>query len=418
MNIQEACSYFREKKADRYRDACVYIATVADRLSAAEIGDIAVAMANSGKILTLPPELAPYADVPSTGAPASLSTLLAPLLVASGGSRVPKISATGSIAGGIDTLALIPGFKSVLEEREFIEALKKAGIAHVQQSSSFCPADKVLIDVRREMHLMANPNLAAASLLSKKVAVHGTSAVFDVRVGRTGNIGPDFESVRKNVEMFQAVANSLHLHTRLVLTDNRYFPSSALGRVESLELLWQIADDVDSIGLRIDRNHLATNIVLAAEALKLSQPNSDSDFFRLLDNNIKGKRIREILALHLEAQGGSLAGLEAVFRMGAERTKIAIEIDSDGHWVPPDLEDTKNWIKKVRTENPFTAESPKDEVGLRLLVSPGEEVHRGQPVMEVRLPRNLPTDCPQWLKGSTSSVPLELVRPQVLIPSR
>jgi hypothetical protein len=212
------------------------------------------------------------------------------------------------------------------------------------------------------------------------------------------------------------VAESLDLHVGLVLTDNRYFPSSALGRVESLKLLWEIAND-GGARLQVDRDHLDTNIILAAEALRLAYPDSNDDFKNLLRERLATKAIRNVLVSHLEAQGASLASLERILNASESREKIAVEIDSNGLWIPPDLELAKNWIKKLRGDYTGTAEPPTDEIGLRLLVSPNEKVCIGQPVIEVRFPIDMRIECPPWLKGATRVTPLAFTRPEVLVSS-
>src|SRR5687768_13643894 len=101
--IDEVCETYRNKRVAQFQEAAESVIGLAEvGLSVAETAELARAVAASGHILRLPNYLAPFADVPSTGAPGSLSTVLCPFLIAAAGVSVPKISATGSIAGAID----------------------------------------------------------------------------------------------------------------------------------------------------------------------------------------------------------------------------------------------------------------------------------------------------------------------------
>ena len=113
-----------------------------------DVVQLAQAIAQSGEIFTCR-ELGRFGAA-STGVRRLSTTLLCPLLLAATRQvRVPKVSATGSVAGAIDTLALIPGFQSKLNRDQFLNALENAGIAHTEQTETFCPADAVLFDHRR-----------------------------------------------------------------------------------------------------------------------------------------------------------------------------------------------------------------------------------------------------------------------------
>jgi thymidine phosphorylase len=313
-HIGKVCALFRQRNEAQWRTASEVLVdlTISRDLEPEEVADVAVAIAASGEELAL--EVRDhYCDIPSTGGPASLSTLLCPVILNAAGVRVPKISASGSVAGGIDTLALVPGYRHALSPQDFVALVRDVGIAHSSQTASLCPADRTLVRVRRERGLMENRFLAAASLLSKKIAVSKCPAVFDFRIGETGNVGATRDAAIRSAELFHAVAERLGLPIGTVLTDNTTFPCSALGRIESLELTVRLLRR-DQSALAIDAAHLTTCLTLTAEALTLVKRGDARAAAELAHEALASGRAEEAFYRHLSAQGGSRTALDDLLR--------------------------------------------------------------------------------------------------------
>ncbi len=426
MNFDQACGIYAEKNKKCFDDASEtivkHVVAVGGSLSDDEITVLAQALADSGDKLQMPPEFRLLADAPSTGGPASLSTLLCPLLIASAGVKVPKLSATGSIAGAIDSMALIPGYKYDLAGKDFIQALRLAGIAHAEQSESFCPADESLIRCRRKIKkndMMANASLAAASLLAKKVAIPDTIAAFDFRVGSTGNIGDQVGAAREAAALFFRVAKRLRITICITLTDNSTFPCSAVGRLESMELLWQVLTGTETV-LELDRIHTGTCIQIAARACLLCKIfSSAEEGEQFLYGRLRSGRILELFGNHLKAQGTNLnAFRDVVHARDAQDVSHAVS-PSRGFWVPPTLKDVKKVAKEAQANIGGIRKKCVDmrldkQFGLRLLVDPGTMVKKSQPVAEIRYPRGVQLRL-DWnaLAGSTVDEPL--AAPQYVI---
>jgi thymidine phosphorylase len=416
-----ACEAFARRKTDDFATAAnTVVSSARQGLSKDQIVTLCLAIAASGDVVQLPLDLRPFVDVPSTGGPASLTTLLSPLLIASSGLRVPKLSATGSIAGGIDTMAIIPGYQAALSGKAFIESLRRCGFAHATPSANFCPADNSLIMARRTGKMMANAELATASLLAKKLATPGTAAVFDFRVGRAGNIGEAIEAAQAAKELFLAVASELNLKVDVVLTENRDFPSSALGRLESLHLLWQVLRG-DPL-LDLDKVHLDLCIELAGRAIMLvNNTVTANDAKSGINDRLNEGGVKRTFIRHIEAQGANIAGFEATMLWRDNEVVTTVCSPRSGYWVPPDVNQAKNWLKREQMRIDKQSESqagrPWQHVGLKLLRSPGDVVEAGDPVLELRYPREHGlSKTPDWLSGETQN---EHVKPktQVLSPA-
>jgi thymidine phosphorylase len=421
MTFEEACETYRSGNSVQFAAASEAIIEIARRapLSVHQAVELAKAMAASGESLLIPRDLTPRVDVPSTGGPASLSTLLCPLFLSALGNYVPKLSATGSVAGGIDTMAVVRGFQTNLYGDAFVAALRKAKFAHSEPSESFCPADTSLIKARRRAKLMSNASLAAASLLAKKLAIPGVACVFDFRVGKSGNIGENLEIARGTAALFYEVAKHLGINIGIVLTDNDSFPSSALGRLESLHLLWLALYQPDEL-LRVDDEHIELCVVIAAQAHQLvNQGTETSSITSLIRGALDCGLVRNALTFHLAAQNASQSALEEALEIRARQNTMQLRARSDGYWLPPQLDSAKayvkDWQSRVTEARPesfrHTAET---QIGLRLLVSPGEPVKRNQSVAELRFSNGFePQNVPTFLEGTVVREPTPR-RPQLL----
>lgn len=405
LTVDGICEAISGRDSERIKSGCKALIKRADLLTGDDIALVATAIANSGDLLILPSRMGRLADVPSTGGPASLSTLLCPLILATFGLTVPKISATGSVAGAVDSFGLLRGFQTDLSAEEFREALGRCGFAHIEQTSSLCPADAVLISLRRRYSLMRHPALAAASLLAKKVAVPGTAATFDFRIGPSGNIADDFDGGRAVARLFHEVADKLGILCAVVLTDNRSFPSSALGRLESLALVWELLNG-GAMPSQLDKQHLAECISIAAVCFGLVLGKGNAPTPEVIESRIRDGSVKSTLIAHLEAQGASLAALDEVLNIRTEAHRVTLTAPSAGYWKAPPLDDAKEWIKREQDE--FTKTRRRNQgganlqVGIRLLATPGEWVEKDQPVVDVRVPRD-----------SAVAIPAALLRGQI-----
>ncbi|MGB9607515.1 MAG: thymidine phosphorylase, partial [bacterium] len=144
------------------------------------------AMARSGEILDLSAIEGIKVDKHSTGGVGDKVTLVFAPLVASAGLIVSKLSgrALGHTGGTIDKLEAIPGFKTSLSREEFLNQLRRIGVAVSSQTDELAPADKYIYSLRNRIACVESIPLIVSSIMSKKIAGGADVIVIDVKSGK------------------------------------------------------------------------------------------------------------------------------------------------------------------------------------------------------------------------------------------
>lgn len=335
-----------------------------------DISQLAVRLSESGEKIVH--DAWWVADVPSTGGPSSLSTLLCPLQLVSGGAIVPKLGVPGRPAGGIDVLACIPGFKTSLSKAEIARCLESCRYAHFLGGDSFAPLDAVLFEYRRRIGAMNVPALAIASLLAKKLAVGVKHVALDIRVASFTNFGSTWDEARENATRFIRVAQLLRIHASCVLTDASAPYQRFLGRGESLMGLHRILSGDLSQDLAA---HLELCCMISRACLPDKETSSRAD-------------LKVVFSNHLEQQGTSWESFVEKVNDVESQNAVIIPAELDGY-LGVDLAGVRQSLVMSQDEQKSLSCQFPDPCGLTLLVPWGTAVKKGDPVAKVRSSGNL-----------------------------
>lgn len=331
--------------------------------------NLALAFADSGVRLALPDVRT--ADVASTGGPSSLSTLLCPLFLRVGGFSVPKLGVPGRPAGGIDCLAQIPGYRVVLADDELRQVMEECGYAHFVAAGRFAPLDARVFWLRQLHGLQDVPVLAAASLLSKKLAVGVAVAGLDVRVAPHGNFGRTFADAQLNARMYERAAKRLGMSGRAILTDGSAPYQAYVGRSEALAALAAVFEGVADSWLweHVELCRKLSMEAAAGESAAIASATRE--------------HLRQAFVANLAAQGASQDAFWHVATRVARGHGMQIVAEREGT-VDVSLEGIRSALVAAQGagdgENGFP-----DPAGVILRRRPGETVRRGEVLATVRL---------------------------------
>lgn len=167
-----------------YQASALCMAVCLNSMTDEESASLTYHMMMSGDTVDLS-SLAKTADKHSTGGVGDKTSLIIAPTAASLGLSVAKMSGRGlgHTGGTIDKLESIPGFRTSITNDEFMEQVRKIGVAIVAQTGNLAPADKKLYALRDVTATVDSIPLIASSIMSKKLASGAESIVLDVKYG-------------------------------------------------------------------------------------------------------------------------------------------------------------------------------------------------------------------------------------------
>jgi thymidine phosphorylase len=337
-------------------------------LEPAELRTWTEAMVESGDRLELGSVPWPTVDKHSTGGVGDKVSLILAPLVASCGAAVPQLSGRGlgHTGGTLDKLESIPGWRAALPPEEMISVLRRIGCVICAAGPGLAPADRRLYALRDVTGTVESIPLIASSIMSKKIAEGTAALVLDVKVG-SGAFMPDLERARRLAQTMVALGGEHGVRTSALLTSMDAPLGRAVGNAVEVE---------ESVAtLRGEGPADLVEVTLALAGQMLSLAGLDADPAAALADGRALERFRAMIA----AQGGAL---EAPLPRAAHAEAVAAP---QGGWMQrldARAVGVAAWrlgAGRARQEHPVDPAA-----GVLCLVKPGEQVERGQPILELR----------------------------------
>lgn len=362
-----------------YQMAALLMAIYFRGLSEEETFRLTKEMMDSGKVLDLSFLPRPAVDKHSTGGVGDkISLVLAPL-VASVGIFVPMVAgrSLGHTGGTLDKLESIPGFRTNLSAKEFVNQLEKVGAVIAGQTEEIAPADKKLYALRDATRTVDSIPLITASILSKKLAEGAYGYVFDVKQGR-GAFMKTLEEARVLAYSLVSVSERMGKRATALITAMDQPIGMTIGNavevIEAFETLkGRGASDVVELTLA-----LGSEMLFLAGAVE-----NKEDAKLILEEKLTSgealSKMREIIA----AQGGDETAVDDYSLLPKPKAGREIVSPTDGYISGIDSYRLAVVVNKLGAGRADTDAPIDRSVGIVLKKKVGTYASKGEPLMEI-----------------------------------
>ena len=362
-----------------YQTSALLMAIVLRGMTGQETAWLTEAMVRSGERVDL-------SDIPgikvgkhSTGGVGDkVSIVLAPLAAACG-VVVPKMSGRGlgHTGGTLDKLESIPGFRVDLSIDEFKHVVRTVGTSIIGQSASLAPADKKLYALRDVTATIESIPLISGSIMSKKLAEGSNALVLDVKCG-DGAFMKSEAQARALAESMVAIGNHAGVRTEAFITDM----SAPLGRTigNALEILECL--DVLQGGGPAALTDVAVRFASRMVVLGGVEDDETAAAARVAAALTSGRAL-ETFARMIEAQGGNPRVVEDRSLLPAAPGRTVCAAPRSGFVTAVRalaISQASNLLGAGRAR---VGDAVDPAVGIVLLVTPGDRVDEGSPLLEV-----------------------------------
>jgi thymidine phosphorylase len=357
------------------------------------------AMIGSGERLDLSGVGLPTVDKHSTGGVGDKVSLILAPLVAACGAAVPQLSGRGlgHTGGTLDKLEAIPGWRAALSNAEMLGVLGEVGCVICAAGAGLAPADRRLYALRDVTGTVESIPLIASSIMSKKIAEGTGALVLDVKVG-SGAFMRREEDARLLAQTMVALGTEYGVRTTALLTRM----DTPLGRAVGNAL--EVEESVATLAGYGPADLVEVVLALARQMLRLAGIDADPEA-ALADGRALAK-YREMIA----AQGGDPNAPLAV----APHIRT-VPAPAEGWLRRLDARAVGNaaWrlgAGRARKEDPVSAAA-----GVLCLAKPGDWVHAGEPLLELRADEESRFDAGLAALGDAIEIGPESPLPATLI---
>ena len=325
--IQYFIQGYTDGRVMDYQASALIMAIYLNGMTKKETTDLTLSMANSGEILNLDSLNKIIVDKHSTGGVGDKVSLILLPIIASLDIPVAKMSGRGlGFTGGtVDKLQSIPGYRTDINVKEFIENVKNVGISIISQTLNLAPADKKIYALRDSISCVESIPLIASSIMSKKIASGAEKIVLDVTVG-SGAFMKNIENATKLAKEMIEIGKLAKKETVCVLTNMDEPLGYAVGN--NLEVI----EAINFLNKNMPNDLKEVVLELGAYMIKLAGRgnNIQENKEKMIENIENGKAFDKFLEL-IKNQGGDISYIKNTDKFEKAKYIVSVYSDEDGY---------------------------------------------------------------------------------------
>ena len=322
--IQFFVKGYTEGAVPDYQASDLLMAIYFNGMNKEETYALTTAMRDSGDIVDLSAIRGIKVDKHSTGGVGDKTTLIVGPMAAACGVPIAKMSGRGlGFTGGtVDKMESIPGFRTTLEEQEFVNLVNENGISVIGQTGSIAPADKKIYALRDVTGTVENLSLITSSIMSKKLASGSDAIVLDVKCG-DGAFMESLEDARRLGELMVEIGNADGKRTAAVITDMDQPLGRAVGNsLEVIEAIETLKGNGPEDITLLSQTLAGIMVYLGGKAA------SPEEGYRMAGESLQSGAALEKMRLFIKGQGGDPRILDDAGLF--PQHQFAVEVTSPG----------------------------------------------------------------------------------------
>jgi pyrimidine-nucleoside phosphorylase len=362
-----------------YQMAAMAMAIYLKGMNPEEIAVITDAMMRSGDLVDTSGLSRPKVDKHSTGGIGDKVSLVLAPLAACCDLAIPMISGRGlGITGGtLDKLESIPGYRTDLSEKEFLDVVEQCGCSITGQTGQLAPADKKLYALRDVTGTVSSIALITASIMSKKMAAGIDALVLDVKWG-SGAFMKTLEDARALALSMVRVGKAMNKGMTALLTDM----NQPLGRTAGNAL--EIRETIESLRNEGPEDLVNITLELTAHMLLLTKRSSSLDEAKsLLREKLASGAALETFRKMVELQGGDPSVIDDPGKLAAASIVEAFPAPQGGYVQSVSAEHIGKACLVLGAGRKKSDDAVDFAVGISDLLKIGESVDAGAPLCTI-----------------------------------
>ncbi len=331
--IEFAINGFTDGTIPDYQMSALAMAVYFSGMTSEETAILTNSMMLSGDIVDLSEFGDKTVDKHSTGGVGDKTSLIVAPIVASLGAVIAKMSGRGlgHTGGTVDKLEAFAGYNTSLSHNEFLQQVRKVGIALVGQSGNLTPADKKLYALRDVTATVDSMPLIASSIMSKKLAAGAHSIVLDVKMG-SGAFLKTEKQARELAREMVSLGKSLGRNVCALITNMDIPLGNNVGNA------LEIKEAIDVLNGGGPEDLKTVSFALASSMVQLSLKLNEKTALEMVHQAVDSGRALDKLCEWIEAQGSDKKYVQNPDLLCKAPITVSVKSNKDGYISKMDAE--------------------------------------------------------------------------------